>query len=156
MDFMKGTHHYNSSYKSRHSLFILLIKSIFFCLEPPLICFSLEIAEYMSLIAISFPVIIFYFVAGQILFDLALCNNLIIICQVLLFTIIIIPMTKLLIDLKIDKIKVILIQVHAFPIFIVIAAFDILVFFIILLFMHVIYWHVRVNVLRARSREDIV
>ena len=35
---------HNSLYKSRHCLFILLIKSTFFCLEPALICFSLEIA----------------------------------------------------------------------------------------------------------------
>jgi hypothetical protein len=36
-----------SSYKSFHSGFKLLIKSIFFCREPPLICFSLAIAEWI-------------------------------------------------------------------------------------------------------------
>jgi hypothetical protein len=39
---------HNSSYKSRHSLFMLLIKLTFFCLEPPLICFSLKMAFSMS------------------------------------------------------------------------------------------------------------
>lgn len=37
----------NSSYKSFHSGFLLLIKSIFLCLEPPLICFSRAMASSM-------------------------------------------------------------------------------------------------------------
>ena len=39
---------HNSSYKSRHPWFIPLIKSIFFCLEPALICFSLKMAFSIS------------------------------------------------------------------------------------------------------------
>ena len=40
---------HNSSYKSRHSLFIEFINSILFCLEPAFICFSLRMAPSISL-----------------------------------------------------------------------------------------------------------
>jgi len=39
---------HNSSYRSRHSLFIPLTNSIFPCLEPAFSCFSLEIALCIS------------------------------------------------------------------------------------------------------------
>ncbi len=39
---------YKSSYRSLHSGFIRLIRSIFFLREPALICFSLEMAAYTS------------------------------------------------------------------------------------------------------------
>jgi hypothetical protein len=39
---------HNSSYRSRHSLFVLLINRTFFCLEPAFICFSLKMAFSMS------------------------------------------------------------------------------------------------------------
>ena len=38
----------SSSYRSCHSLFILLISWTFFCLEPAFICFSLRMAFCMS------------------------------------------------------------------------------------------------------------
>lgn len=121
----------------------------------PLKAIEREIAEYLSLIVISFPISVFYFSAGQIVFGLELHNNLIMICHVLLLTTLLVLMTKLLINIKLDKIKVVLIQVHVFPIFIVIATFDMLVFFIMLLLMHVIYWYVSVTVLRTGPGEDI-
>jgi hypothetical protein len=40
---------HSSSYKSRQSLFMLLINLTFFRLDPPLICFSLKIAFSISL-----------------------------------------------------------------------------------------------------------
>jgi hypothetical protein len=40
---------HSSSYKSRHSLFNRLTRSIFFCREPALICFSRAIASRTSL-----------------------------------------------------------------------------------------------------------
>ena len=42
---------YSSSYRSLHSGFIVLTRSSFFCREPPLICFSLAIAEPTSIVA---------------------------------------------------------------------------------------------------------
>jgi hypothetical protein len=104
----------------------------------PLNAIEREIAEYLSLIVISFPISVFYFSAGQMVFGLEFHNNLIMICHILLLTTLLVLMTKLLINIRLDKIKVVLIQVHVFPIFIVIATFDMLVFFIMLLLMHVI------------------
>ena len=46
--FVGARQSHSSSYKSRHSLFILLINWTFFCLEPAFICFSLRMAFSIS------------------------------------------------------------------------------------------------------------